>query len=116
MPASSVAVKSEVRTVPLASNGRTARGASTSEATRLPSMRSTRSRVNWVGSFSVLGAPYRPISSSSLPLASVRTCTRLPARPSSSLRATGSVRRKVAAAASLTPRRANRESALSPAR
>ncbi len=111
--ASSVAAKSDVRTVPLASSDCEASGASAVEATSLSAMRSIRRRVNWVGILSLPGAAKRATSSSRRPEASARTRTILLPRPSRSLRATGSLRRNAAAAASPTPSRASSESAVS---
>ena len=57
IPASSVAMKSEERTVPLAITACAASGTVVVSATmRLSAMRWMRRRVNWVGSFSALGA------------------------------------------------------------
>ena len=74
----------------------------------------TLSRLKWVAACS--SAAKRATSSLSRPSAPARTCTILPARPSSSRRASLSLRMKAAASGSATPRRRSRLSAVSPTR
>jgi hypothetical protein len=56
MPASSVALKSEERTVPPAIRTCDASGAVVMSATSWSAIRWTRRRVNWVGNLSTIGA------------------------------------------------------------
>ena len=109
MPASSTAANSELRMLPLPMRSEATRGAVSIRLANLPSSpRWTTRRLKLA-----LSAAQRAVRRSRLWPSVASTVTVRPGAPSTFGRASGSVRRKAAAAGSLTPRRASSDSMLS---